>query len=179
MATPKRLSPLSKGLVLACAALLLATGSALAAPPAPNVKVLDAGKGRKVALRYTPTAGTVQQVRMVVAMETEMHIGANQGQKQGLPDMEMDMDIRVTKVADGKITYVFDYNGMRVRPKPGADVKVAGALEAALTPLVGVKGSTTITDRGEVLEMRIDVPDSAPAPVKQTIETLRKSRLSS
>jgi len=143
----------------------------------PVIKVLDAGQEPREPLRVSVVAGQRETMVMTMTMGMDMNMGAlGAVPKMDLPPIEMTMGIHVTSVSDtGDFRYEFSLDNVSVKDRPGLQPGMAEAMREAMTGIVGLRGSSVISNRGEVREATFKIPDNMPAQVKQTMESMQQS----
>ncbi len=142
---------------------------------APVVKVLDAGKDAKRALRFTPAKDTKQTMVMTMDMGLTMDLG-NGPNHQQVPTVEMLMDVAVTDVAaNGDIKFKFSLASVNVLPTPGIAPQVADAMKSAMAGMDGLAGSATVTSRGFSKDVDIKTPPGANPQVAQFLDSIKQS----
>jgi len=112
-------------------------------------------------LRYEWESGQVERMSMV--MEIEMAMGG-QVEKIRPPAATMLADIEIIeRVAEG---YRVTIEMTGVDAGAGADP----LMQMELNKLIGVRGSGTISDRGEAMEMSIDIPEGVEGAARGNME---------
>lgn len=137
------------------------------------VRLIAPGAEPRRAIRYAIPATYKGAMTMTTSMEMS-----------GLPvamapmTIEMGLDLAVTSVAtNGDITYMMTFT--KAGLGPGADPAMAGAIQGAMQAVVGMKGTATISNRGVMKTMNLDL-DKAKDPamgqalgqVSQTLENM-------
>jgi len=168
-----------KAFVLALLVALSIGGPALASPQppgAPTIKLLDAGKGAKKALRFTAKKGMKRSMTMTMEMALAMTLGAQAVPAQKLPAMRMTMDLVVTSVAaNGDIRYEFVTRKPEVVADGATPPFVVEAMSKALAELEGMSGHAVVTNRGFSVEADVKVPEKASAQTQQMVDSIRQS----
>jgi hypothetical protein len=169
---------------LALATLVVASFCrfAAAAPPAdvpadqPVIKLIDAGKDPKKALRLTAKVGLKRSMVMTMKMAMAMTLGANAMPMQKLPETRMTMDMKVTNVApNGDIRYEFKIKKPEVIADKDANPMVVDAMKNALKGMEGMSGYAVVTSRGFTREADINVPANMDPQMKQFMEGTKQS----
>lgn len=128
----------------------------------PVIKLLSAGEGAKNELRIHPKVGGAESFEMVMKMKMTMDMGGMGQMPQELPPIVMRMDAKVTAVApNGDVSYDFTLADVSLRE--GADPAMAEALKSAMGPMVGTKGTVTVTNRGLTRSSKLTPPPGVPA----------------
>jgi len=111
------------------------------------VTMISTGAAPRSALRYTPAAGTRQQMDMTVGMTMAMEVGGNAVPAMTLPTVRIGADCLVSEVApSGDVTFTMAFTGTDI--DAGADPTVATQFQGMYDALKSVKGSATISNRG-------------------------------
>jgi hypothetical protein len=136
---------------------------------------VKAGKEPRERLRYTPPA----QLRetLLLSMRTSIAMGSPElpGEPVELPGTAMRMNVSVDSVkANGDISYRFDLVSVKVDSAPQAPELVA-QIEAATRKLVGTTGRATLTERGVIEQLSIEMPEQVDAPTRELIGELERS----
>jgi hypothetical protein len=128
------------------------------APGQPSkVTVLGTGSGAKQALRYNVPATFKGRMEMVTSMNMSMNLMGQQ-MDMPVPPMKMGVDLTVTGIApNGDITYNLAFTGMTM--EGDASSPVAMQLQAATAGISGIKGTTTMSNRGVTKSSSLDVAD--------------------
>jgi hypothetical protein len=168
-----------KAFVLALLVALSIGGPALASPQlpgAPTIKLLDAGKGAKKALRFTAKKGMKRSLTVTMEMGLAMTIGAQAVPAQKLPATRLTMDLVVTSVApNGDIRYEFVTRKPEVVADRTTPPFVVDAMNKALAELEGLSGHAVVTNRGFSVEADVKVPEKASAQTQQMLDSIRQS----
>lgn len=150
--------------------ILLSSASALAGP---SLALVDPGAEPRRPLRFHPTTGTTEQVRMTMGMASQMAMGGTTMPAMKIPPMILDLDLEVLEVeADGDIRYRFTIadTGVGAGQDLGADV--VAAMSAAMQPLEGTSGEVTVSPTG-VSRGATLTPSAGADP--QMVADMRKS----
>jgi len=122
-----------------------------------KVTVLGTGSAPKQALRYNIPATFKGRMEMVTSMNMSMNM-AGQAMDMPVPPMKMGVDLAVTGVAaNGDITYSIAFTSMTF--DGDASSPVAMQLQAATAAVTGIKGTTTMSNRGVTKSSNLDVAD--------------------
>lgn len=136
--------------VLVIATLLLA---ACGKDDAPGLRLLNAGAGDKHLLRYSPTKGTTYG--LVMTMEMDLGMGLDP------PATSVTMEITVTDVTpEGDISYDFRFTDLDMEGAP---------LPPEAEKMMDMTGSAVMDSRGVSKAGKFNVPDDAPAALKQMV----------
>jgi hypothetical protein len=153
----------------------LVVRAAPAADALPVVKLLDAGKGPKKALRLTAKVGLRRSVTMSMKLGMEMTVGANK-MAMPLPETRLTMDLTVTKVApNGDIRYDFKITHPEVVGGKDVMPQVMETMTKTFKGLEGMKGHALVTSRGFTREAEIQVPQNIDPQMREFIESTKQS----
>jgi hypothetical protein len=127
----------------------------------PKVTLISAGAEPKKALRYTVPADFKGKLDILTTMSMAI-TAMGQAMDQAVPGIRMSADLAVTSIAaNGDVTYVLTFTGMALEGDTSGIM--AQALQAGTANIVGVKGTTVMTNRGAVKSTKMDVSDPALA----------------
>jgi hypothetical protein len=156
------------------AVLIVGSGLAATAAPAtadqspPEVTVLDRGDGPRTELRYALTAGDEQLVKMRVLTRIGQQVGDEPARSGSSPAITFDVRTTVDSVApDGVISAHYVYEAVEV-----SDASTADRVREQIEPIVGLVGTLTMTDQGQVLTAEVTPPPDADAALTDLIEQL-------
>ncbi len=131
----------------------------------PQAEVLDAGASPRTARRFSFTAGTSTELSLLVDLSVEQEAdGATQG--FDTPAVIQQVTLTVVEVsADGKTAQVGLELGRLGLDPTGSDLTDTEVAELSreLDALVGLKGSGTVDDRGQVSDFEYSPPEGATA----------------
>lgn len=162
-------------LTLASAALALLLPAAAIADASPEVELLDAGKGKKRALRLSPKKGSAQTHAMTMDMQMSMSLGGRSMPAMKMPTSKMTMVTKVVDVKEGLIRYAFEISDVSVDDAPGLPPGQVEAMRTAVAGVKGAKGSATVDPRGRTMEADFELPKGAPPAAQQMAENLRQA----
>ena len=132
--------------------------------PAATVKLVNAGKGKRAALKYTAKAGAKQQVEVVMSFAQTASVDG-QSDSQVVPTIVLSGEAE-TKAVDstGKAEYALAVASTDARDVQGAAVPV-DQFKVALASLAGLIISGSVDANGSTAEtlMRIEKPDRLSA----------------
>ncbi|MCA9661284.1 MAG: hypothetical protein KC486_23295 [Myxococcales bacterium] len=145
--------------------------------PAPEIKLLDAGQEPRAPLRVKVEAGQRETMLMTMTMGMEMDMGGMGAMpKMAMPPIAMSMGIHVTSVSDtGDFRYEFSLDSVDVKARPSDPPEIAEAMKGAMAGMVGMSGSSVVSNRGEVREASFKLPPNALPQVKQTMDSMQQS----
>jgi hypothetical protein len=137
--------------------------------PAPKVevKLVNAGKGKKVALKLTPKAGTKQSAELTLDFMGGQDGPPETGGKKDevAPTVVLVTDVETQEVAaDGLAKFQMTVSGVDARDKPGQKVPSA-EFKTELGSLIGatIGGSVGSNGSASDLKLRIEKPDAKAA----------------
>jgi hypothetical protein len=146
------------------------------APPLQEVKLLEAGKEPRAALRLHPKVGQTEVLDMKLTMALEMTAGDQKAPPTKLPPMLMTMSMKVTNVApDGDITYAFTLTKTDVAAGQGAEKQVVDAMRQALAKLDGMSGEAVVSNRGFTKDAKFNLPPGADPQTKQVLQGMEQA----
>lgn len=159
----------------------IAGGPAVGAPAAPaahqgaTVKLLEAGGGSKKELRYALRKGTTETMAMDINMSMKMSAGGQQMNAMDLPTMRMTMKLETAEVmAGGDAKVNIEFADAEVVDKPGLPPQVAEQMRQSMQKTKGLKGTATISPRGQASDVKFDVPADADPQTRQSIEQAKQ-----
>jgi len=159
--------------LLAAAGLTSAGAPAAADQSPPAVTVLDRGTGPRDELRYALTAGDEQLVELRVLTRIGQQVGDQPARSGSSPAITFDLRTTITAVApDGVITATYVYEAVDVSDDSAADAAVTDEVRERIEPIVGLVGTLTMTDQGQVLSADVAVPADADPTVTSLIDQL-------
>jgi len=144
-------------------------------PPAqisePVVRLLDQGAAPQRELRLAPEAGLKQQVEMVMRMNTTVTMNGMQMPAPAMPAIKTVMIIEVTEVAEnGDITSTFE-----TTEAGGADGPLPPMYQGMFDGLVGMSGTTVMTNRGLTRKADMQLPADADPMIRQQVESIEEN----
>jgi len=160
----------------ACLTTVMLRAQTPAAPQAPTmegypavgspsvVKVIAAGAEPRKALRYAVPAGFKGRMDMTMSIGINANVGG-MAIPMNLPSLKMTADLGVTGVApNGDTSYTLAFSGVTVDAAGGeANPMMATALQGMQSAITGIKGTSTISNRGLVKSAKIDAANSPEA----------------
>jgi hypothetical protein len=158
-------------LLMSCAVVTASAVPAIAddaAPTAPKITLLTAGKAPRTEIRYALVQGASQQVTLGVNTSISQKVGDRPTVQGSTPQIDIDLSAAVAVVtADGAANLTFSFDAVHVGS--GAS---ASAIRTALEPIVGVTGALSLTSRGEVTSSDVAIPPEVEKSAAQLIEQL-------
>lgn len=142
----------------------------------PVVKLLDAGAAPRSDLSYALVKGA--SARMVVRVDNAMAMKAG-GQalpSTALPRMSMGMDAAaVERNAGGESKVESRLNAVGVEPNGGQQEQMARALRPLLDSLKGLSMTYWVNPKGNVRDVKLNVPPNVPPAAQQIFAGLSQS----
>jgi len=127
-------------------------------------------------LRYSGTSGQEEIVEVHMDMDMSMSMGPMGKVEMPLPQMRLTMNTKVLSAdTDPNIRSSMEITGGDIGEATGALVGQEAEIRAVLQGTVGIRGETTMTRTGRVLDGGFDVPDGAPEEVKQQLKSMKQS----
>lgn len=142
----------------------------------PTVKLVSAGKGKKVALKIAPKAGLKQQVELALDFQGGQDGPPEAGGKQDqiAPTVVLAADVETKEAApDGQTNFHFVINGVDAKDTAGS--KVSGEqFKNELTSLVGATLDGTVGTNGSTsdIKLRVEKPDEKTAEALALVRTV-------
>lgn len=128
------------------------------------VKLIDAGAQPRKALRYNIPATFKGSMDMTMEMSMNMNVGG-MAIPMTLPAMKMSADLAVTGITPaGDATYTMAFTGMTMDSAGGeANPMLAQILPTLQSSIQGIKGTATVTNRGQVKATKMEMGEAGPA----------------
>jgi hypothetical protein len=125
-----------------------------------TVKLIDAGAQPRKQLRYNIPATYKGSMDMSMAMSMNMNAGG-MSIPMSLPVVKMSADLAVTGVTPaGETTYSMAFTGVSVDASADANPMLAQALGGLESSIKSIKGTATVTNRGQVKSAKLDMGDT-------------------
>ena len=139
------------------------------------IKLLTAGQMPRAPMRLAVIKG--QQEKMVMTMKMAMAMdGVTKLPRTQLPPMLMTMGVTVTEVAaNGDFRQDFMLEGSDVLEGDGSPPAMVAAMRTSMGTMKGMKGHARLSNRGEVCESSLEIPDTVSPQQKQTMDGLQQS----
>ena len=147
-----------------------------------EMRLLEAGSTPRKEIRFTPAAGLKQTSIMTMDMQVVVSVAGQNPPQQKMPEQKFTIEINVDDVMpNGDISYRFEYVDIEVVDDPNNPSPAAQTIRDSLKPLIGLTGEGVTSDRGITRSAKINVPENAPAMVKQLLGGMKDAlqRLSS
>ena len=133
--------------------------------PSAAVKLVNAGKGKKAPLRYTPKAGSKQAVEVVMTFGQSAKAGDESAEEEA-PPIVLTGEAETKAVdASGKADYALSMSAVDVRNPTGGDAEMIGKFKTVIASLgkLVITGSVEGTGAAPETQLRIEAPDQFSA----------------
>jgi hypothetical protein len=95
---------------------------------------------------------------------------------QDVPTIEMTFVVKVTNItADGDIDYELVFKRPRVIPTPGVSKAIVNAMTVAIKGFEGITGRSTMSSRGIVKDVELEIPDAVSPQARQMMDSMKQS----
>jgi hypothetical protein len=149
------------------------TGASLSEEPSstaghvsPTVRILDAGAGPRKQLRYKLRPGAVDHAQIDVKLKMSIAMATSPGRKMvaiDMPTMRLGYRTAVTEaLPGGAVRLAFEVEDMRLLGDGSFDHRTRSAVETELAGMVGIRGSTRMSARGEETKFVFDYANASP-----------------
>ncbi len=147
----------------------------LPTPSAPVVKLVDPGAEPRQPLRYA-FSKKPETIQMDMRMAMALTMGDVARPKTTMPTIRIRSEIKPVSVdKDGTLTATVETKSVDVLSDAPLPKEIQDKLKKEMSGIVGLKGRTVVTSRGEAKEASIDVPKDAPPQAKKIVESLKDS----
>lgn len=136
----------------------------------PVLKILDAGKGEKVELRYAPKVGQSFLMTMGMDMSMEMSMAGQKMPAQEMPKTTATMRMKTEKVEADSISYSVVVESIKAEGGPMAEM-----MNSMLGSVNGMKGTGVVSTRGENKSLNFEVPANLNPQVAQSVSSIEDS----
>ncbi len=150
--------------------------TAVTPPPAPKsvIKIESNGKEPRRALRYAWKSAKESDAQLDLKMKMSLNIAGRSLATPELPTMRSVFHMSPQKVDDrGSMTYAFEVRSFDLLKDAPASPLVA-SMKGELGKLVGLKGTSTVSERGVPESVELEVPANMTPQVQQLIESVRQ-----
>jgi hypothetical protein len=142
----------------------------------PIVLLLAPGATPRVPLRYTIAGDYKAHMDLGMTMGMSLDLPGVPAQSVQLPPMKVGADVGVTNVTPaGDVSFDFGYTSVRLDDAAGADPAVASLVQGMDTDFKNVRGSATMTSRGEARDARMDVSKVTNPQLSQMLGSIENS----
>jgi hypothetical protein len=140
------------------------------------LKLVDAGREPRRALRFQPKVGDKHKTLMTTKIGMEMSMGGNAMPKMAMPIMKLPMDISVDAVAaDGDISFTTTMGELELEATGDEMPGMADAMKAALGGAKGMTTSSVKNSRGVVKSADLKLAADASPQLRQSMEQMKDS----
>lgn len=149
------------------------------ADEAPGQVFAVSAKGdERVRLRYHPDQGAKRHIDLGVDIGLTTTLNGEKQPTLDMPRFVVHGDYRIVKVADdGSFTQELTLSewtlDSEAESEGGLGAEERKALEQALESIGAMRSTTTLSPRGEVLDVAVDLPENAPAQVQSMLEEFK------
>lgn len=144
------------------------------ASPAPaaddRVRLLEPGAEPRDVLRFVVVAGARSSTTMTIRTSMRMTVDGQQGPKTPIPSMTTDLDMTIDAVApNGDVDGHYTMDDFRVGGPAGS---ARTAMQKGVQQLDGIKGTFTMSPRGESIHSDITAPPGLDPALAGTVERM-------
>jgi Family of unknown function (DUF6263) len=140
------------------------------------VELIEAGKSPRQQLRFAPKAGDKISKIMSTKMKQTITMAGRAAPSPEVPAQNIYIDMEVKGVnSNGDIEFEFRYVDVKLDVDPAKPSPIAGQIETMLKPLIGTKGSGTITNRGLTKQAEFEVPEDLNPMIKTMLDGMKDS----
>ena len=142
----------------------------------PIVKLLEPGADPKGDLSYALTKGTSQKLAMSMDMAMGVKVKGQSAPSMPMPRMTMTFDnAAADKNAAGELRIESRLTGVSVDPAGGQQEQMAKALQPQLDAMKGLGMSYWMNPKGQVRDVKLDMPASMPPAAQQLLNGMSQS----
>lgn len=141
----------------------------------PIVHVLDAGKGPRTPLVYAFTKGDRQVLDVALDMKMSMSSPGRAMPSAAIPRMVMTLDLLAKELSEGRAKVDATIQGLSIVPQGQAQEAIAAEMRPQLDSVKGLGMSYWVAPQGTVHDVKIALPEGAPAASQQTLESMSQS----
>jgi len=139
------------------------------------VTLVAPGAQPRTALRYAIAKDYKAHMDLTMLMNMSMAMAGGPEQPLQMPGIKMGADVQVTNVApSGDVSFDLAFTGVHV-DEAGADPSIVAMLQSLDTDFKGVRGSTTMTNRGAASDWQIDLSKVTNPQLSQMMGSLSSS----
>lgn len=134
-----------------------------------RIVVHEPGVEPRRRLRLRIPEGQVEGLAMTVTQSSETTVAGRAVPAQ--PDQVMEVEMRIgptEHLPENRYRAPMAYTNLQM---PTADTP---GLAEVLEPLKGIQGEVSFTDQGEILDSRLDIPGTLPAPLVELVKSLEQ-----
>jgi hypothetical protein len=162
---------------IAIALLVALVGTARAEAPAPEVKLLDAGKGPKTELRLTAKVGMKRSLSFAMQSSISIELGGKALPQTHTPEIQMTITATVTDVdaKTGDIRYELVFAKPIVVVDAQTTPAVREAVRKVLVTMEGIKGHAVVSNRGFTKEADLEKPATLDPSLESSLEDAKRN----
>lgn len=143
----------------------------IASSTPPSITLIEAGTDPQT-LRLSPAAGATEAMKMTMVMTMQMGPGIPTVE---MPPMVTTMSSVVDSVSEGSIKATVKFESIAVEAAASTPKVLVDNLEQTLAGFESFESRVEIDERGALLGGTVDVPQSLPAPLQQTMNQMQES----
>ncbi|MDJ0716321.1 MAG: hypothetical protein QNJ54_19270 [Prochloraceae cyanobacterium] len=144
--------------------------------PATQLRVVQTGKQPRQKLRLKPIPRAKQTTTMTVDMNAIVSVGGQSTPQLNSPKSKTNVDVQVIKVDDnGDFHADFVYTNTEVIATPNTKPEQVEQMRSYFKKIEGFKGTIVSDYRGNVKEVKSDIPENIEPDTKQILEQTLKS----
>lgn len=142
-------------------------------PKAMTIRLVAPGSGAKRVLRYKIPAGTRQTFALEIRLSLKMTMAGHSIPKAVLPIMRFHLSAECRTVdAKGEMRMAFQLARVEVVERKGVIQPVLDQIQGRVGALKGLKGTFTLTPRGETRDLQMAAPGGLPAQLSQVLHSI-------
>ncbi len=142
----------------------------------PSIELVNPGAEPRQELRYVPTLGAKQSVKMSIKLNLQGSVGQQQLPEWPTPTVTFVLDLTPTNIyEDGDIVYTTQISQANLEESGSTDAGIASKMRETLQSLVGVGGRGVMSGRGFNKELSFTAPENASASVLQMLKSAEQS----
>jgi hypothetical protein len=149
--------------------------SPLGSGPLPAVTLVSAGSAPRRVLRYDVKDGQRETLDMLMNVGMQMEISGHTLPNIPVPPMRAVMSLEVTQADAAGFVYTFSIDRFDAQSAPGTSSTMLSILRQKLAPVVGTRGTASMTSRGFVRGAHVDVPSGVDPTIRRSMLGLEHS----
>jgi hypothetical protein len=149
-------------------------GATVRAPP--SIVVRNAGAEPRRALRYRFTEGQMESLAMRMRMRIQLSNGSAPLPIIAMPEMTGHVTLGPVHVReDGLFDVPYRISSFEMAEGGDLPAQAVEAIRRELRSMEGIEGSQRMDDRGRIVYVFMQVPETAPESARQTLEQMQRS----
>ena len=141
-----------------------------------EIKLLSAGSEPREKIRYVLSKGAKQAVDVIMSSAMSMELSGFKNPTQSMPDIKMEMDVEILSVAgDGTAKRKMTMKSVGLADESKKNTPMAKAVAKQMGALAGIVGHDTVSDRGIVLDARIDTSKIKDPQLKGMMDSTQRT----